>query len=375
MLTLILKGTNGCNLNCAYCSLGEKPRPDLVDAAMLERIFAYVCGICRRRKENRLKIILHGGEPTLVPVTVYGAAIQGIQRKYPDLDIEVSMQTNGYVISDEYLAFLRKYDVNVGVSIDGSAAIHNAERKSQTGKASYEKVVTNIERLQAAGINVSGLMVLTSAGCYAPLDYLSYFASRHIHLKINPLLNYGEVYKNPQLAIKKGDYANYLIKVYAYIIENGLEVTVSPIDKFLRAILGQKKISECTFNPDCNRNFICIDHLGDIYPCGRFADVHAYKLGNVLTVDGDIGQNRKLRKLQERRTGKLPNKCVSCRFAYLCHAGCSAEACIEKKINEPPYLCEDYQILFAYFLDKGLRQLRERLVREKSILVEKLKIK
>jgi radical SAM additional 4Fe4S-binding domain len=372
MLTLILKGTNGCNLNCAYCSLGEKTKHDLVDSTMLNQIFEYVCGVCQRRKENRLNIILHGGEPTLVPVTVYEAAIQGIRRKYPDVDVEVSMQTNGYSISDEYLAFFQRYDVNVGISIDGSAEIHNTERRSKTGKASYEKVIINMERLQAAGINVSGLMVLTSIGCFEPLDYLQYFASHHIHLKINPLLNYGEVYKNPQLAIKKGDYANYLIRAYEYIIENEMEVTVSPIDKFLSAVLNQKNISECTFNPDCNRNFICIDHLGDIYPCGKFSDVHTYKMGNVLNIDDDILENHQFRKLQERRTCKLPNKCESCRFAFLCHAGCSAEACIEKNINEPPYLCEDYQVLFEYFSEKGLLKLREQLMKEKRTLMEKL---
>lgn len=372
MLTLILKGTNGCNLDCAYCSLGEKPRHDLVDSAILNQIFEYICGICQRRRENRLSIILHGGEPTLVPVTVYETAIHGIQRKYPAIDIEVSMQTNGYSISDEYLAFFQRYDVNVGVSIDGSAKIHNTARKSKTGKASYEKVIVNIERLQAAGINVSGLMVLTSIGCYESLDYLQYFASHHIHLKINPLLNYGKVFKNPQLAIKKGDYANYLIRVYEYIIENDIEVTVSPIDKILNAVLNQNNVSECTFNPDCNHNFICIDYLGDIYPCGKFSDVHAYKMGNILTTDDDILKNHQFRKLQERRTCKLPNKCELCRFVHLCHAGCSAEACIEKNMNEPPYLCEDYQVLFEYFGEKGLLKLKEQLMKKKRILMEKL---
>ena len=38
MLTLILKGTNGCNLNCAYCSLGEKSRHDIVSDQTLMRI-------------------------------------------------------------------------------------------------------------------------------------------------------------------------------------------------------------------------------------------------------------------------------------------------------------------------------------------------
>ena len=49
-------------------------------------------------------------------------------------------------------------------------------------------------------------------------------------------MNYGEVCKNPELAIQKGDYAHYLIRVYEHIIANNIGVTISPIDKLLQAI-------------------------------------------------------------------------------------------------------------------------------------------
>ena len=370
MLTLILKGTNGCNLNCAYCSLGEKPRHDTVSLQMLNKIFEYACKVCQLRRDSQLEIILHGGEPTLVPANVYDSAIQYIQKQYPAIKIGVSIQTNAFCISEEYLSFLQRHNVNVGVSVDGSAEIHNQERRSRNGRDTFQAVAENIDRMQSAGLNVSGLMVLTSIGVSAPFNYLDFFASRHIHLKINPLLNYGEAYKNPELAIKKGDYADYLIRLYEYIIANGVDVTISPVDKILQAILRGDRIRECTFQAGCNRGFLCIDHMGDIYPCGKYSDIHGFKLGNVLSETQDILNSPQFLKLTERRSLKLPVKCRKCKYVELCHGGCSAEASIEKNFEEPPFLCEDYQILFDYFSSKGLLRLREQLMESKRRLME-----
>ena len=40
-----------------------------------------------------------------------------------------------------------------------------------------------------------------------------------------------------------------MIRVYEYIVVNHIDVTVSPIDKLLQAILRKDKIRECTLMP------------------------------------------------------------------------------------------------------------------------------
>ena len=71
MLTLIVKGTNGCNLDCAYCSLGEKTQVECVTEEKLYQILRYVCRVSAFRGEKQLHIILHGGEPTLILEQIY----------------------------------------------------------------------------------------------------------------------------------------------------------------------------------------------------------------------------------------------------------------------------------------------------------------
>lgn len=80
MLTIIVKGTNGCNLACSYCSLGKKNHAQLADRGRLYDLMKYSCELCIRQSEQELCFIFHGGEPTLIPCRDYDAAIQKIKR-------------------------------------------------------------------------------------------------------------------------------------------------------------------------------------------------------------------------------------------------------------------------------------------------------
>lgn len=373
MLTVIVKGTNGCNLACSYCSLGDKKKFMYVDLKMLEDMLCFSCKIARYRGESTVNFILHGGEPTLINPDIYKSAIDLVEMLFPDLDIIISMQSNGFVLTEKMLNFIREYSIHIGISIDGSEEIHNSERLTDEHKPTYHQVLNNIERLQNAGIKVSCLMVLTQNALNKGYEYLKFFEEKHIYLKINPLLNYGRVENHPELSLRQGDYANYLIGLYEYSIEKNISIMITPIDNILQAILNTQKIGECTFNRECNKHFLCIDYKGDVYPCGKFSDMDLFKLGNILTMPPESIDGRfAMYELQERRGNGLPEKCKKCRYLSLCNAGCSAEAVIEGNFDKEPLMCEDYKILFNYFQTTGLKLLKKELQKQKNILREKL---
>ncbi len=368
MLTVILKSTDGCNLNCAYCSLGEKPYCNVITAERLQETLEYILRVCEYREEDTAEIILHGGEPTLVPWQTCAAAFDSVRGR--GIDFRLSMQTNAYALTPAYIRFCRDYGVRVGVSIDGSAAIHDRERRSQNNTETFAIVSGNIDRLLRENIPVSCLMVLTAIGADSPLDFLDFYAARGLHLKINPLLNYGMAAKNPGLVLKPGDYAQYLIRVYEHIAAHDIDVMVSPLDIILRAFVHGQQIRECTFREDCNKCFLCIDHKGDIYPCGKFSDAHMFRLGNVRESGPGLLDTPEMKTLLARRSYEMPEQCRGCSFRNVCHAGCSAEAVIENRPHKPPILCEDYQILFHYFSGNGLRLLRRQLTERRQYLLE-----
>lgn len=373
MITIILKGTNGCNLACNYCSLGKKDHAILPDSTMIFNIMDYACQLGKHNNDNSITFILHGGEPTLVKVSTYDEAISRIKAKYSDMDITISIQTNGYHINDEWISFFKKYDISVGISLDGSKSIHDKERLSASGVPTFDVITRNIDTLLANDIHVSCLMVLTSIGLSEDFGYLEYYSKHDLHLKINPLLDFGEVYEHPELSLKQGEYATYIIKLYEHILNNDLDITVSPIDKLLLGIINNETIHECTFRKNCNKNFLCIDYKGDMYPCGRFADLKEYYLGNILDCNYDIFADDIINELVARRTKLLPNKCRECKYVSLCNAGCNADCSIYNSPDKTPAMCKDYMILFEYFTNKGLYFLKEKLLERKTDLTKILK--
>ena len=370
MLTIIVKGTNGCNLACSYCSLGEKKNFRYVTKESFMDVMDFACNLAEYRGEKGIHFILHGGEPTLIHPDVYETGIIYVKTKHPKLNITISMQTNGYSLTDAYIRFCKKYDINVGISIDGSKEIHDSERKTANGKESYKLVISSIEKLLEEDIQVSCLMVLTQNALDKNLDYLQYFARKKLHLKINPLLNYGEAAIHPELVLETGDYAKYIIRVYEEIIKSNLDVYISPIDKIISGILHDQPIRECSFHENCNRHFLCIDYKGDLYPCGKFSDIDKMCIGNIADSTYEEVEQFISTHLCTRRTEKIPYKCLKCKYLNLCHGGCSAEAMINGNFYDVPASCDDYISLFRYFYTDGLRLLREKLIQNKQYLEE-----
>jgi uncharacterized protein len=68
---------------------------------------------------------LTGGEPTLAPETVEHI-VSMIRRKR--MNATIGLQTNGTLLDDALIEILVRYDVDIGLSLDGVEAVHNRER-------------------------------------------------------------------------------------------------------------------------------------------------------------------------------------------------------------------------------------------------------
>lgn len=364
MLTLILKTTNGCNLDCRYCSLGKQTEYTVISTEMLVSTLEFVY----KMGEKELVLILHGGEPTLVDMEIYRRGITAVREKFTDFDISVSMQTNGYHLTADILEFCKDFQVSVGISIDGSDISHDKQRLTKSQHGSYQQVQANILKYQQADIPISCLMVLTKNSLSEDFSYLSFFHNHQINLKINPLLPYGKVEDNQHLSLDSGDYSAYLIRLFEYAVKHGIDISVSPLTQIVEGILSGTPIRGCTFRENCHQDFLCVDYFGDIYPCGKFSDMHKEKLGNVKDCNYNIMSHPQLKELLAERSTHLPNTCKNCKFLSYCNGGCSAERAINQQ--ETLMNCSDYQSLFHYFTSHGLQIIKAQLLAYKVKLLE-----
>jgi uncharacterized protein len=373
MPTLILKSLNACNLRCAYCSLGKKEKTKMLSGRqMLDALYLFASRV-RNQGEDRASVIFHGGEPMLLPAGQYGKCIEAVSRDFTDIQFRFAMQTNGTLLSQEYLELFQAHSIHIGVSLDGSQPIHDGQRCDVYGNGTYQLVMEHIKILQDHDIPVSALMVLTKPALDSGLEFLQKMDASGIPLKINPLLSLGEAVSHPELALKPGEYGRYLARVFEYLVENQLELHVSPLENLLCAVLAGKTPRGCIYNPHCCREFLCVDQEGMIYPCGRSADDSSNALG---TLEYGITENglHILDMLEARRTNDMPHECRQCRYVSLCNAGCSADRPWRDGIVQPCATCTDQKYIIRYIRTRGIellsRQLQEERFRLQNTLAE-----
>ena len=89
-----------------------------------------------------------------------------------------NLQTNGLLLNKEWCRFLRENRFDVGLSIDGSEAAHDMNRRDLGGRPTYEKVRGAVRLLQDAGIQPDLLCTVNAAtaadpeGTYGALEEL-----------------------------------------------------------------------------------------------------------------------------------------------------------------------------------------------------------
>ena len=112
---------------------------------------------------EQLTICWHAGEPLSLPVDYYERAIALVRCIIPsDCQIEFKFQTNGMLISEEWCEFFRRHDIHIGLSIDGPAELHDANRRTRSGKGTFNPTIRGLRLLKKHGVTFNIICVLTN---------------------------------------------------------------------------------------------------------------------------------------------------------------------------------------------------------------------
>ncbi len=164
---LIFQGTPFCNIDCSYCYL-----PDRLDTRKMD-LDIIDCAVHKLVKEKIIRddftVLWHAGEPLVLPVDYYEKAVRIIRRAVPKrYATKFSFQTNATLINDHWCTFFKKYDVELGVSVDGPAFIHDRSRVTRSGQGTFLKVMRGIETMQRHGLRLNIISVVTDYSCQFP---------------------------------------------------------------------------------------------------------------------------------------------------------------------------------------------------------------
>jgi uncharacterized protein len=172
---LVIQPTPFCNIDCSYCYLGDRANPTRMTVSTVNAVVRFLSQIPAQRRP--LSVVWHAGEPLVVPASFYEEAFSCFTSGSTPIPVQHHFQTNATLINDEWCRFFRRFSVHIGVSIDGPKDIHDAHRVDRSGRGTFDKVRSGIEKLRDHKIPFTIISVITRAGLRRPAEIWEFLSS------------------------------------------------------------------------------------------------------------------------------------------------------------------------------------------------------
>lgn len=151
-LTGILNLTDSCNLACHYCFVQQQPHfmtyeiaKDSIDWLCQNYIIKKEKNILN--KDSNVGIQFFGGEPMLLYDDIIVPIMYYIEKKYTNIPFNIGITTNGTLLNEERIKFLKKHHVGILLSIDGDKTTQDLTRPCRNGQSSFDLVIQNIPNI------------------------------------------------------------------------------------------------------------------------------------------------------------------------------------------------------------------------------------
>ncbi|WP_171109632.1 MULTISPECIES: FxsB family cyclophane-forming radical SAM/SPASM peptide maturase [unclassified Streptomyces] len=181
--TFILKVANRCNIDCDYCFVfnskdqAARRLPARMDLAVVRAAARRIGEHASAHRLRAIHVVLHGGEPLLVGVGHMAGLLQAVRDSVPaGTRVLFELQTNGTLLSDAWLDLFERYEVAVGVSLDGPPHANDRHRLTHVGRSSAASAVRGIELLRSRPHLFAGLLAVVDLA-NDPVEVHDYLAA------------------------------------------------------------------------------------------------------------------------------------------------------------------------------------------------------
>ncbi|GAA0971573.1 FxsB family radical SAM/SPASM domain protein [Acrocarpospora macrocephala] len=328
----ILKVHSRCNLACDYCyvyTLADQSwsgQPLVMSSEIVAVAARRIAEHAARHRIPAVQVILHGGEPLLAGRDRLSEIITTMRAAAPDVDVEFSMQTNGVLLDEDYLALFADQGVRVGVSLDGGEEVNDRHRKTVGGRGSYRAVARALELLGRPEYrSVYGGILCTIDLANDPVEIYESLAS-FLPPKIDLLLPHGTWAEPPpgqSTDTSAAPYADWLITVFDHWYGQGQPVTgIRLFEEIIHLLLGGTSgVETIGLTPS---TLLVIETDGTIEQSDflKVVGPGAAMTGLNIT-DHDLDQALHHPGVAARQLGLegLSETCRACRFSTICGGG------------------------------------------------------
>lgn len=320
-LTLIIKLTTQCNLACEYCYMEKDSNYDsIMPLDILEDIISKA-----QRDFKKVNYVWHGGEPLLVGKNYfkYIHKLQQYYKKDSSQEIDNSIQTNGTLLTKEYLEKLITYGFDIGISYDANVENMNPSRPFISGEPTQNSVEKSLNLIKQFTGTAGAICVVTKNNAHNPKAILDKLVQ--IGLSGISFIPFKKTPYSADLSIDPLIWSDFLINSFEYWLYSSEMRNIEPIVGMVKGLLGMKA-STCTYTSPCFKRYLALYPDGTLFPCSSFTGSEM-KLGNIKNQSFvDILTSKKILSLRERWASEIKTHCGKCKFVSICNGACAEYA-------------------------------------------------
>ncbi len=314
---LYLLVNSECNLRCKYCFV----KHNFTGSCLTETQIISVLKLFKNQKSHKQKkIILYGGEPLLSKRKVK-FILQNIRRILGN-KVSISIITNGLLIDKTYLHLFNKYNVSIGLSLDGLTKISNENRVDKNGEEIHSELIKKYKYLLES-IPISISCTITNSNLKHLKKFVTQLDSKITGFGFNLLIN------------KKMAYSQKIIPILLDIEQILLNKGITDDRIYQRRIL--KLINKQIYLKDCGGygNQLVVTPDGDIGPCHGFDWHHKiYFPYNINQISSKLNLSKSyIWQVWNKRMPINNPKCINCIALTLCGGGCAVNPTSGQDLN------------------------------------------
>ena len=311
---LTINVTQVCNLHCKYCAAGGDgsfgdPVKRIVVNETLPSLQSFIAKVPRGQK---FRVTFLGGEPLLYPegIEVLAEAARDLGQIH-GVQVDFTLVTNGTLLTQKNIDLMKRFAMDITVSIDGPAEVNDLRRPTKSGRGVTAQVEEGLKLLLSqkpglgtvmlSGVFGSGNLDLMKAYFFYRQFDVDWFDFTYDHLDSSK-----EVNQRFMSELK-------LVAELAFSLEGekGLR-RIHTFDRFFNLLDQSQQIENYC---GAGKSFLMLDARQNLYTC-------PWVVGEAKEVVGHQGQiwEGRLDSYQEPLIEK--HGCQDCFARHLCGGGC-----------------------------------------------------
>lgn len=337
-----------CNLACDYCFYLPKMQlyPQGTFYMSAEVLAEFTRQYLHAQPGGAVTFGWQGGEPTLMGLDFFEQALT-LQRQFrqPGQVIHNTMQTNATLLDDDWCRFLSRHRFLVGVSLDGSPAIHDLHRVDRSGKPTFLRVMAGIELLKKYAVPFNILACVTRTSASQPVEVYRFLRDevQAEFMQFIPVVEWLRTGDVSAQTVGSREWGYFLSAIFDEWVRRDVgTVFIQHFEAALAAFTGMPS-PVCVHAETCGQA-LALEHTGDLYACDHFVTPE-HRLGNILqTPLAELVASARQRAFGLAKRSLLPPACRRCSVRFACHGGCPKDR-LPGGLN---VLCAGYKAFFTH---------------------------